>query len=62
MTSIRLVPSRDTWRTMLAKLDLNEKQVRELPEQRILARARESLTKWELALFADELKQRRGAA
>jgi hypothetical protein len=54
-----LTVSRDTFRGMLVKIDLTERDLREWPEERILRRAREALTRWELASFADEMKRRR---
>jgi hypothetical protein len=59
MNSVRLSLSRDTWRCMLVELNATERDLREMPEERTLRRARETLTKWEYVLFADELKKRR---
>jgi hypothetical protein len=58
MTGVRLTLSHQTFRVMLVKVGLTEKDLRELAEAEILRRARDSLTTWEYSLFLGELKSR----
>jgi hypothetical protein len=59
VTGVRLTLSHQTFRVMLVKVGITEKDLRELAEAEILRRARDSLTTWELQLFASELKSRK---